>query len=305
MPEQKSVDQETKNAAKDAAEQAAEGAAENATENVAENGSEEAVKLIHDLQEISFIEIFLVVGVTWLAIWTIRRLFPYVADRAPQRLRLFLLGAVPILRLILLTAAILWVVPIIFNVTFENFLVIAGAVSVAIGFAFKDYFSSLVAGVVAIFEKPYRPGDWVKISDDYGEVTAVGMRALAIRTPSDDIVTIPHDKIWKENVLNSNDGAKTLMCVVNFYVHPEHDAALLRRALSDVGLTSPYLNFEKRVIVMLNETPMGTHYKLKVYPYDMRDQFDMISDLTMRGKIAIKECGGREISIPSLVQEQS
>ena len=276
-------------------------AAAGAVRKASGSGSEKAIKFINDLSEISFVEIILVASVTWLAIWVIRRLFPYVADRAPQRLRLFLLGAVPILRLILLTIAILWIIPILFNVTFENFIIAAGAISVALGFAFKDYFSSLVAGVVAVFEKPYRPGDWVKISGDYGEVTSVGLRALSIRTPSDDTVSIPHDKIWQENVINANDGVKTLMCVVNFYVHPDHDATQLRRMLRDVGLTSPYLRYDRPVVVMLSETPMGTHYKLKAYPFEMRDQFSFISDLTIRGKIAIEESGGREVSLPSLI----
>ena len=287
-----------KNSVMTKANESVKDAAVKAVKDASENGSEKAVKFIHDLSEINFFEIIVVVAATGLAIWTIRRFLPYVADRAPQRLRLFLLGAVPILRLILLTIAILWIVPIIFNVTFENFIVAAGAISVALGFAFKDYFSSLVAGVVAVFEKPYRPGDWVKIGGDYGEVTSVGLRALSIRTPADDTVTIPHDKIWRENVLNANDGAKTLMCVVNFYVHPDHDATRLRRILRDVGLTSPYLRYDQPVTVMLSETPMGTHYKLKAYPFEMRDQFSFISDLTIRGKLAIEESGGREISLP-------
>lgn len=264
--------------------------------------SEKAAKLLNDLQDINFLEIFAVVLATWLAIWLIRRMLPYLADRAPQRLRLFLMGAVPILRLLLLALAILWIIPIVFNVTLENFIVITGAVSVAIGFAFKDYFSSLVAGVVAIFERPYRPGDWVEISGDYGEVTAVGMRAIAIRTPADDIVTIPHDKLWRENVSNSNDGAKTLMCVVDFFIHPQHDAARLRAVLHDVALTSPYLNYNRPVMVMLNETPMGTQYKIKAYPFEMRDQFQFITDLCMRAKVAISENDAKEVSLPAMME---
>ncbi|MDB4766570.1 mechanosensitive ion channel family protein [bacterium] len=280
-------------------------AAAKVVKDASESGAEKTVKFINDLSEINFLEVIVVAAATGLAIWAVRRLGPYLADRSPQRLRLFLLGAVPILRLIFLTMAILWIIPIIFNVTFENFIVAAGAISVALGFAFKDYFSSLVAGVVAVFEKPYRPGDWVKIGGDYGEVTAVGLRSLSIRTPADDTVTIPHDKIWQENVLNSNDGAKTLMCVVNFYVHPDHDATRLRRVLRDVGLTSPYLRYDHPVVVMLSETPMGTHYKLKAYPFEMRDQFSFISDLTIRGKIAIEENGGREVSLPSLTSGEA
>lgn len=258
-------------------------------------GQEQAAKLIRDLQDISFTKIGLIVGGTWLAILMARKLLPYLAERGPSQLRLYLLGAVPVIRMLLLVLAVLWVVPVVFNITFQNFLVISGALGVAIGFAFKDYASSLIAGLVAIFERPYRPGDWVEIDGDYGEVRSVGMRAIEICTAADNIIHVPHDKLWKSNISNANDGTQTLMCIASFYVAPDHDAAVLRIALRDVAMTSAYLEYDKPVLVMLTQTPLGTHYQLKAYPFDLRDQFSFISELTIRGKRAIAEAGAAEV----------
>ncbi len=269
------------------------------------DGKEKAAQLFNDLQDISFTSIGLIIIGTWLAIFILRKTLPFLAERGPSQLRLYLLGAVPILRLLLSTVAVLWIFPLVFNVTFENFLVIAGAASVAVGFAFKDYASSLIAGIVAIIERPYRPGDWVEIGGDYGEVRSVGMRAITIRTPSDDIVSIPHLKIWENNISNSNNGAGTLMCIADFYLQPAHDAAGVRAALRDVALTSAYLEYAKPVLVVLNETPLGTHYKLKAYPFDFRYQFSFISDLTVRGKLAIAALGAIEVTAAPSVQVEA
>lgn len=262
----------------------------------AEESGEQAARLINDLQDISFLRIALIILGTWAAIFVVRRIFPSLAQRGPSQLRLYLLGAVPIIRLALLTLAVLWIVPIIFNITFQNFVVIAGAASVAIGFAFKDYVSSLIAGVVSIFEKPYRPGDWVEIGDDYGEVQSVGMRALKIVTADDTVVTIPHNRLWDDNVANSNDGARTLMCVAEFYLAPDHDATRVQAALREVALTSAYLAWDRPVVVVLSEKPFGTQCRLKAYPFDMRDQFDFVSDLTARGKRVIAAAGGVQVT---------
>ena len=260
-------------------------------------GHQKAAQLLNDLQDISLTKVGLIIVGTWLTIVLAHKIFPYLAEKGPSQLRLYLLGAVPVIRLVLLMVALLWLIPIVFNITFQNFLVIFGAASVAIGFAFKDYVSSLIAGVVAIFERPYRPGDWIEIDGDYGEVRSVGMRSVEVCTPSDNIVYIPHEKIWQHNISNSNDGARTLMCVASFYLKPAHDAQQVRQALRDVALTSAYLDYHKPVQVMLAETAFGTHYKLKAYPFDMRDQFSFISDLTIRGKLAITEAGGEENSV--------
>ncbi len=266
------------------------------TENI------KASKLINDLGDISFTQILFIVGSVWLLIFLTRKLLPVVAQHGPSRLRLYFLAAVPFIRLTLLTAAVLMIIPIIFNITLQNFLVIAGAVSVAIGFAFKDLASSLIAGVVAIFERTYRPGDWVKIENDYGEVQQVGLRAITLRTPDDDVVTIAHDRIWNNNISNSNDGQQTLMCVADFYLDPAHDAMAMRTALQDIALTSAFLDYSRPVLVIVAEVPWGSHYKLKAYPFDMRDQFEFISDLTVRGKLGIREAGAREVQAPAMIQ---
>ncbi len=248
---------------------------------------QKATKLFLDFKEIGFVNIFLILLGTWAIIALIRRLFPFLADRSPNRVRLYFLGAVPILRLVLLAVAVVLVVPLIINPTVQNLVAIFGAAGVAIGFAFKDYVSSLIAGIVAVTERPYRPGDWVEIDDAYGEVTSVGLRSIRVVTPDDTVVTIPHLKLWTTNIYNSNDAAPTLLCVADFYLDPEHDAALVRRTLRDVALTSAYLQIDRPIAVIVAEKPWATHYRLKAYPIDARDQFQFTSDLTVRGKEAL------------------
>ena len=94
------------------------------------------------------------------------------------------------------------------------------------------------------------------------------------------------------------------MCVAHFYLRPDHDAALVRSALQDVALTSAYLSYNNPVLAMLKETVWGTHYQLKAYPFDLRDQFAFISDMTVRGKQAIGEAGGVEVTAPAAMVEK-
>ena len=77
------------------------------------------------------------------------------------------------------------------NLSRENVLAVTGTVAVALGFAFKDYASSIIAGIVGLFEAPYRVGDRISIDDEYGEVISYGLRGIRVRTPSDNIVTVP------------------------------------------------------------------------------------------------------------------
>ena len=249
------------------------------------------VQFFNRLDQINFFEIAVIVVAAWVLIKLVERLFPWLARRASARMRMYLLPSIPVVRLIILLMAIVLIVPMVVKTSLQNLVAILGLTAVALGFAFKDYISSLIAGIVAIYERPYRVGDWVTIGGAYGEVQSMNLRALRLFTLDDTVVSIPHINIWNQNIYNANDGSRNLLCVAHFYLDPDHDAALARQKLDDVALTSPYLDLNHRIRVVVQEQPWGTHYQLKAYPLDSRDQVQFISDLTVRGKAALAGMG--------------
>jgi small-conductance mechanosensitive channel len=156
---------------------------------------------------------------------------------------------------------------------------------------------------VALYEIPYRPGDWIEVNGAYGEVKQIGMRAVEIVTPDDTTVVIPHLKLWDQLIFNANDGGPNLLCVADFYLKPHHSAKQVKQALHDVALTSSFFQIEMPVAVMVSEKPWGTHYRLKAYPIDLRQQFHFVTDLTVRGKAALTRLGIEFATIPAVPRE--
>ncbi len=243
------------------------------------------------ITEINFFRVGFIIFLAWALLRFVQWLLPWLATQAPSSFRLQLLPLMPVLQLLIVGAAIMNLVPLIVEPSPENLLAISGGVAITLGFAFQDYVSSLIAGVVAIYERPFRVGDWIRIGDAYGEVTALGFRAIEMVTPDDTVVLIPHKQIWDSTVYNDNNGAREHMCVADFYLHPEHDAEVVRQKLNKVALTSPYLQLNRPITVIVMEKPWCTHYRLKAYPIDGRDQFKFTSDMTVRGKAALAQLG--------------
>ncbi len=268
------------------------------------SGKEQLSKIIRDWSEIDYVEAFLILAVGILIAWAIKWMIPKIAERLPDRFRFWVLPWEPLLRLLVLFSVFTYVVPMLIHPTSENIFAILGTLAVALGFAFKDYASSLIAGVVVLYERLYRNGDWIEIEGNYGEVVSLNLRTVQICTPDDTIVSIPHNKIWTTAIHNSNSGHRELMCVVSFYLHPDHDGNLVRDRLIDVAMTSPYLNLHRPVLVVATEEPWGTHYRLKSYPIDGRDQFQFMTDLTLRGKGMFRRLSIRQLvtvaSVPTL-----
>lgn len=261
---------------------------------------QEASRIFREWGNIAWVEAVLAILVAFALIAAVKLVVPRLAGWLPERFRFYILPWQPILRLVVLVALALYVAPIFIKPTVENVLAIGGALALAIGFAFKDYASSLLAGVVALYERPYRPGDWVTIEGTYGEVQGLGLRTVKVVTPDDTAVAIPHLNIWTEAIHNANSGQRDLMCVADFYLHPEHDGRLVRRALRDVALSSPYLQLGRPISVIAQEKPWGTHYRLKAYPIESRDQFRFVTELTVRGKALLRRHGVRFSVAPAL-----
>ncbi|MCB1943837.1 MAG: mechanosensitive ion channel [Candidatus Accumulibacter sp.] len=239
------------------------------------------------------VELLLIAVAATLLIVGLQKLLHWLADHLHGQNRLYLLAMAPLLRLAILIASLLVIVPLIIEPSLQNMVALLGSVGLALGFALKDYASSLIAGIVAVGERPYRNGDWIEVNGFYGEVRHVGMRTVQILTADDTQVSIPHLRLWNDPIANANCGRPQLQCVADFYLHPEHDAAAVKALLQDVALTSPYLHYQDPIMVIVHEQPWGSHYRLKAYPIDARQQFRFISDLTIRGKAALARRGIR------------
>jgi small-conductance mechanosensitive channel len=249
------------------------------------------MEILNSLNQVVIFQITAIVVISWGTILTVQRFLPWLAEKFSGKYRLYLLASVPVFRLFTLLVAAWLILTSVVEPTFKNLAALLGALGLALGFAFKDYAGSLIAGIVTLYEMPYRLGDWISIEGTYGEVKTIGLRTLEIVTPDDTVVVIPHQKLWDKLIFNANDGTRNLQCAADFYLCPAHDAARVFKTLFDVGLTSPFLQIKKPVNVVVQEKPWGTHYRLKAYPVDLRDQFRFTTDLTIRGKSALTDLG--------------
>ncbi|WP_339882876.1 mechanosensitive ion channel family protein [Vreelandella maris] len=255
-------------------------------------------RLFNDIDSQTLITLGVVLLATIVLIIVSQRGLNWIGNRMHGQVRFRIFALVPMTRLLILITALAIIVPTIIEPSLRNMVTVMGALGLAIGFAMKDYVSSLIAGVVSAVELPYRPGDWVQIEDTYGEVKHVGLRTVDIQTPDDDLVYVPHLKLWDHAVYNANNGGTSLQCVASFYLHPEHEAGWVRKALRDVALTSAYLKFDKPIIIVAEEKPWGTHYRIRAYPVDPRQQFLFITDLTVRGKTVLSAAGVQSAMLP-------
>lgn len=94
------------------------------------------------------------------------------------------------------------------SVRVADVLAIFGIVSVAAGFAFKDTFENLLAGVLLLLRDPFMSGDQVTIAGRDGTVEGVTVRETLLRGHDGRRYFVPNSKVMTDVIEVETDGTK-------------------------------------------------------------------------------------------------
>lgn len=83
-----------------------------------------------------------------------------------------------------------------------NFLAILGAAGLAVGLALKDSLSNFSSGVMLVFFRPFKVGDYVEAGGVAGTVSAVRIFSTIIKTPDNRVITVPNSMIYGDTITN-------------------------------------------------------------------------------------------------------
>jgi len=167
------------------------------------------------------------------------------------------------------------------NVT--GIAVVAGALSVGIGFGLQAIANNFVSGIILLFERPIKAGDFVSVGDVEGFVKKISIRATEIETLDNQDMLIPNSELVSGRVTNWVLHNPYGRLIVKIGVAYGSDIEKVAAILEDAG------NQHKQVISDGRASPpkalfMGfgdssLNFELRVRIVDIKRRYDVLSDL--------------------------
>lgn len=177
----------------------------------------------------------------------------------------------------------------------QTLALIGGALAFALGFAAKDLVASLVAGFMIMADRPFQVGDRVSFGGVYGDVTAIGLRSVRIRTLDDSVVTIPNNMFLTDVTTCGNYGVLHMQLVVDLYIGIDQDVKLACELYEEATATSRYIYLKNPIDVRVNQVVMNDiiaiRLRLKAYVLDTKYEKAFETDVTLRALGAFAEHG--------------
>jgi potassium-dependent mechanosensitive channel len=125
------------------------------------------------------------------------------------------------------------------GIDLQKIALIAGALSVGIGFGLQSVVSNFVCGIILLAERPIRVGDWVLVKNEEGFVRRISVRATEIETFDRSSVIIPNQDFITGVVKNMTHGNPIGRITIRLGVGYDSDMDKVRELLLDITQAHP------------------------------------------------------------------
>ena len=226
---------------------------------------------------IAFVVLTAITG--WVKVWIEKRwLRQITADRGARDALVTIVGYAGFTISLLVGLSIGGI-----NIT--GLAVVAGALSVGIGFGLQSIANNFVSGIILLFERPIKSGDFISVGDVEGYVRKISIRATEIETLDNQDMLIPNAELVSGRVTNwvlhNPYGRLKLKIGVAYGSDVKKVISILQDIASNNNqvITDGRASPPKALFMGFGDSSL--EFELRVRILDIKKRYDVLSELNL------------------------
>jgi small-conductance mechanosensitive channel len=166
------------------------------------------------------------------------------------------------------------------GINLSSLALVAGALSLGIGFGLQNIVSNFVSGLILLAERPFKVGDWVVAGTTEGFVRRISVRATEIETFQRQMVIVPNSLLINGQVGNWTHRNNLGRVDLTISVHGSNDPRRVQEILAEVvGAQQGLLRNPEPLVLFQAFSPSTLDFEVRAFLADILNGTGVRSEL--------------------------
>ena len=158
--------------------------------------------------------------------------------------------------------------------------IILSALGIGIGFGLQGIVNNFVSGLVLLFERPIKVGDYVVLGEQWAAIKKIGLRATVVETFDQSEVVVPNSDLVSTQVTNWTLSHRKARLIIPVGVEYGSDVPLVKKTLIECAMAnSKVLKMPEPQVLFLRFGESSLDFELRVWISDIDERLLVTSDL--------------------------